>query len=100
MFLAQNAFHAGPVTASQATLVIIDPLASIAIGVGLFGDKLMTEGVRGPGEAMALLLLFAGVFSLTRSPLVSTVKSEEGEDIHMLSRRHRGAEQPTVVGSR
>ena len=89
MFLAQNAFHAGPVTASQATLVIIDPLASIAIGIGLFGDKLATGGARGPGEALALLLLFAGVLSLTRSPLVTSVKAENGEDVHMLSRRHR-----------
>lgn len=98
MFLAQNAFHAGPVTASQATLVIIDPLASIAIGIGLFGDRLMTTGVRGPGEALALVLLFAGVFSLTRSPLVGNVKSESGEDLHMLSRR-RDTEQATALGS-
>ena len=100
MFLAQNAFHAGPVTASQATLVIIDPLASIAIGIGLFGDKVMTRGVRGPGEALALLLLFAGVFSLTRSPLVSSVKSEEGDDVHMLSRRRQERDPAAVMGTR
>jgi drug/metabolite transporter (DMT)-like permease len=97
MFLAQNAFHAGPVTASQATLVIVDPLASIAIGIGLFGDRVMTDGVRGPGEAVALLVLFAGVFSLSRSPLVSVVKSEDGEELHVLSRR-RPKKQAAAVG--
>ena len=100
MFLAQNAFQAGPVTASQATLVIVDPLASIAIGIGLFGDRVATQGVRGPGEALALVVLFLGVFSLARSPLVATVKAEsgdEGEDIHLLGRRHQEQRQAAAM---
>jgi drug/metabolite transporter (DMT)-like permease len=90
LFLAQNAFHAGPVTASQATLVIVDPLASIAIGIGLFGDHLQTSGGRGVGEVIAMILLLAGVFSLSRSPLVISVKAEGEEDVHMLGARQRG----------
>ena len=39
VFLTQNAYHAGPIAASQSTLVLVDPLASILIGVGLFGDE-------------------------------------------------------------
>ena len=97
MFLAQNAFHAGPVTASQATLVIVDPLASIVIGIGLFGDRLMTDGARGPGEAIALIVLFVGAFSLARSPLVSSVKAEEGEDTEHLLARRRGRGGPAAV---
>ena len=27
VFLAQNAFHAGPIVASQSSLVLVDPLA-------------------------------------------------------------------------
>jgi len=95
MYLTQNAFHAGPVTASQATLVIVDPLVSIAIGIGLFGDRLATSGARGPVEALALVVLFAGVYSLARSPLVSSVKSEEDESAHLLSRR-RQSPDPTA----
>ncbi|MHB8439750.1 MAG: DMT family transporter [Acidimicrobiales bacterium] len=91
MFLTQNAFHAGPVTASQATLVIVDPLVSILIGVYLFDDRLATSGFHAPGEAVALLALFAGVYSLARSPLVANVKSEDEVDHHMLSNRHRPA---------
>ncbi|HLX89206.1 MAG TPA: DMT family transporter [Acidimicrobiales bacterium] len=99
MFLAQNAFHAGPVTASQATLVIVDPLASIAIGIGLFGDRLMTDGARGPGEALALIVLFIGAYSLARSPLVASVKTEEDSGTeHLLARRHKGGDPAAVWG--
>ena len=50
VFLTQNAYHAGPVTASQAALVIVDPLASMAIGLALFGDRIHTSGLGGPLE--------------------------------------------------
>jgi drug/metabolite transporter (DMT)-like permease len=77
VFLAQNAFHAGPVTASQAALVIVDPLASIGIGVGLFGDTIHTSGVRAPFEIVALVALFAGAVVLSTSPLIAHIRSEE-----------------------
>jgi len=86
-FLAQNAFHAGPVTASQATLVIVDPLASVAIGIGLFGDSVATSGIRVPLEVFGLAVMFAGVLSLAMSPLVAHVKSDSEGDGSMLSRR-------------
>ncbi|HVC69589.1 MAG TPA: DMT family transporter [Acidimicrobiales bacterium] len=77
VFLTQNAFHAGPVTASQAALVIVDPLASIAIGVALFGDTIHTTGSRGALEIVALLCLFVGAAVLSRSPLVEHIRTEE-----------------------
>lgn len=104
VFLSQNAFHAGPVTASQSTLVIVDPLVSIAIGILLFGDRVRTSGVHGPGEALSLGVLFGGVWWLTRSPLVAGVKSEEQRNEHLLSaRRQRGGpgeQEPAAVGER
>ncbi len=93
MFLAQNAFHAGPIVASQSTIVLVDPLASILIGVGLFGDDLRTSGPWGPLEAVSLLLMFVGAFWLAHSPLVSGIKSEQGVDL--LSQRARGPGCPT-----
>ena len=96
MFLAQNAFHAGPVTASQSALVIVDPLVSIAIGVGLFGDHVQTAGGRLIGEILAMMVLFLGVFSLTRSPLVVHVKTEDGDDAQILSGRRRGGPGPAL----
>lgn len=86
VFLTQNAFHAGPVTASQSTLVIVDPLVSLLLGIGLFGDNLQTGGARGPLESVALIVLFGGVYFLARSPLVATVRSEE-EEAHILGGR-------------
>jgi drug/metabolite transporter (DMT)-like permease len=108
MFLAQNAFRAGPITASQSTLVIVDPLASIGIGIGLFGDQLQTGGARGPFEALGLLVLVLGVFSLALSPLVAGVKTEDDAQKLILSSSPRGlstrrrakpeqAETPTTV---
>jgi len=93
MFLMQNAFRAGPVTASQSTIVIVDPLASIVIGVGLFGDRIQTAGGRGVGEALALIVLFFGVYSLARSPLIVSVKSEDGDSRHLLAHRHSGVRE-------
>jgi len=89
-FLAQNAFHAGPVTASQSALVIVDPLVSIAIGVGLFGDHVQTGGGRLPGEVLAMGVLSLGVLSLSRSPLVVHVKTEDTDDGRVLGTRRRG----------
>ncbi len=74
LFLAQNAFQAGPITASQSALVVVDPLASILIGIGLFGDRLQTSGIRGTAEALGLVVLFLGVTSLSRASAIIEAK--------------------------
>ena len=70
LFLTQNAFHAGPITASQAALVIVDPIASIVIGVGLFGDNLRGSLGALAADAFALAVMSAGLFILCHSPLI------------------------------
>lgn len=80
VFLAQNAYHSGPIAASQSTLVLVDPLASILIGIALFGDDLRTGGAWGPLEALSLLVMFAGGLLLSNSPLVKGIRSEGGAD--------------------
>jgi drug/metabolite transporter (DMT)-like permease len=97
VFLAQNAFHAGPIVASQSTLVLVDPLASILIGVGLFGDNLRTSGAWGPLEALSLLVTFAGAFSLSQSPLVSGMKGSGDQYHQLLSQRSRSARLPDTA---
>jgi drug/metabolite transporter (DMT)-like permease len=77
VFLAQNAFHAGPIVASQSTLVLVDPLASILIGVGLFGDNLRTSGPWGPLEGFSLAVMFAGAYWLAHSPSISGIYSTD-----------------------
>lgn len=94
VFLVQNAFHSGPVTASQATLVIVDPLASIAIGIGLFGSSLRAGPWAVVLEVVGLLIMFAGVLSLAASPLVASVRSEDEGHTHMLTRRLRRRRNP------
>jgi hypothetical protein len=89
LFLAQNAYHAGPIAASQTALVLVDPLASLAIGIGLFGDLLRTSGVYGPLEAVSLLVMFIGVASIAQSPLISGTKGDDERYSELLSLRSR-----------
>jgi drug/metabolite transporter (DMT)-like permease len=101
LFLTQNAYHAGPLAASQSTLVLVDPLISILIGIALYDDSLRTSGPWGPLEALSLLVMFVGAAFLSHSPLVTGIKSE-GKSVEyeeMLSRRvrsfgHSAAETP------
>jgi len=90
VFLTQNAIHAGPLVASQSTVVLIDPLASICIGIGLFGDDLQTSGGAGPIEALALLVAFVGAIWLARSPLIAAMN--EGERLELRRPRHSRSE--------
>lgn len=89
LFLTQNAFHAGPLAASQSTLVLVDPLISICLGIALYGDSLRTSGPYGPLEALSLLVMFLGAVFLSHSPLITGIKSEGtgAEYEEMLSRR-------------
>jgi drug/metabolite transporter (DMT)-like permease len=89
VFLVQNAFHAGPVTASQATLVIVDPLASVALGIGLFGDVLRTSVPAVAFEVLGLTVMCVSVLALARSPLVASLHSGSDGDAQLLGRRWR-----------
>jgi drug/metabolite transporter (DMT)-like permease len=89
VFLAQNAIHAGPIVASQSTIVLVDPVASILVGVGLFGDNLRTSGAWGPLEALSLLVMVAGAVVLAHSPLVAGLKGGNDQYPELLSQRSR-----------
>jgi drug/metabolite transporter (DMT)-like permease len=77
LFLTQNAFHAGPITASQATLVIVDPIASIVIGVTLFGDNLRGGTGILALDALALAIMSLGIFVLCHSPLIVETTADD-----------------------
>ncbi len=95
VFLTQNAIHAGPLVASQSSLVLVDPLASICIGIGLFGDDLHTSGASGPLEALSLLVAFGGAVWLARSPLIAAMN--EGERLELQPRRSRPEPLPGIA---
>jgi drug/metabolite transporter (DMT)-like permease len=63
--LLQGAYAAGPLAASQSTLLIVDPLASILLGIELFHEQLGS----GPGYVLgavgSLAVLAAGVVMLS-----------------------------------
>jgi uncharacterized membrane protein len=98
VLLTQNAYHAGPIASSQSAIVLIDPLASILIGVSLFGDDLRTVGAWGPLEAMSLLVLFAGAITLCNSPLVNGVKGDGTAGSELLTGRYRSKRGPDTFG--
>ena len=69
--------------------MLVDPLASICLGIALYGDTLRTTGPYGPLEAISLLVMFLGAVFLSNSPLITGMKSE-GKGVEydeMLSRR-------------
>jgi drug/metabolite transporter (DMT)-like permease len=94
VFLAQNAIHAGPIVASQSTIVLVDPVASILVGVGLFGDNLRTSGAWGPLEALSLLVMVGGAVLLAHSPLVAGLKGGD-QYSELLTPRHGGMTDAT-----
>jgi drug/metabolite transporter (DMT)-like permease len=68
-WLLQNSYHAGRLAAGQPGITLADPLAGMAWGVIVFHER-----VRGPAfygvAVVPLLVLAAGVFVLSRSPLL------------------------------
>jgi drug/metabolite transporter (DMT)-like permease len=64
--LLESAFAVGPLAASQSALLIVDPLASIAIGVELFGEQLRSSPAAIALQALCLGAMFTGVVLLSR----------------------------------
>ncbi len=63
--LLQGAFSVGPLAASQATMLIVDPLASIALGVELFHEGLRSTPGAVVGAVLSLAVLAIGVIALS-----------------------------------
>ena len=64
--LLESAFAAGPLAASQSALLIVDPLASIAIGIELFGEQLNNSPVAIVLQVAFLCAMFTGVVLLSK----------------------------------
>ena len=91
LFLIQSAFHAGPITSSQAAITIIDPIVSVVIGIYLFHDHLHTADWRLPVEVVAIVTVVVGLLLLSTSPLVAGAKDESGAGdklVRQPKRRH------------
>jgi drug/metabolite transporter (DMT)-like permease len=64
--LLESAFAVGPLAASQSALLIVDPLASIAIGIELFGEQLRSSPGAIALEVLFLIAMAGGVILLSK----------------------------------
>jgi len=76
IFLMQSAFQAGPFAASQSSLILINPIVSVILGIALFGDTLRHNPVALVGEVATCVALIVGAVFLARSPLVAGAHDE------------------------
>jgi hypothetical protein len=70
--------------------VIVDPIASIIIGVGLFGDNLRGGIGALAVDALALALMSLGLIVLCHSPLIVNTSAED----RLVRTRRPGHESP------
>ena len=89
--LLQAAYAVGPLAASQAPLLIVDPLASIILGIELFHEQLRTGPWYVSGALVSLAVLGAGVvmLSIWAPPVM------KAEDLARLPGRARPGEDVT-----
>lgn len=66
LFLLQNALHSGTLVAVQPALTVTDPVASIAYGVGLFGEEIRLDAWAIP-EVVGVGLILYGSARLAQS---------------------------------
>jgi uncharacterized membrane protein len=89
LVISQRALEAGPVAASQAALLIVNPLSSIVIGIWLFNDHVHATGARAVLEGVFLGVMFSSLLILAQSPLISSTREAE-----RLSKRRVVADTP------
>ena len=80
--LVQAALHVGPLTVSQPLLVVVNPLASIALSVWLFGEHFTGTAAMLALGSCSFLGVIASVFLLTatgpRGPVAARPPAEPG----------------------
>ena len=77
LVISQHALDAGPVAASQAALLIVNPFSSIVMGIWLFKDHVHATGWRAIVEGVCLGLMFYSLLLLSQSQLISSSREAE-----------------------
>jgi hypothetical protein len=88
--IMQSAFQVGPFTASQSSLILVNPFVSIAIGHVLFGENLRGGPLYVSLEVLSLVVMVLGALGLSTSSLVAGVH-EGMPATHLLKGRGRYA---------
>lgn len=76
-FLLQNAYQAGPLTASQPGITLVDPIVSTIWGVLIFGEQ-VNHGLLLAFTPLPLIAVAGAVLALSRSPVLHLTQT--GED--------------------
>ena len=71
LLLVQSAFQAGPLAFSLPALSAVEPIASSALGVILFGERVRSDPLSLVLELAAGGLILFGIWTLARSPTVT-----------------------------
>ncbi len=98
-WLLENAYHAGRLAAAQPGITLMDPLVATLWGVLAFGEQVSTWPLLGLA-ALPLLLLGAGVFLLSRSPVLSSTAGADSQDSRAGSQDQRSGSQDTEPAGR
>jgi drug/metabolite transporter (DMT)-like permease len=67
----EHALRAGHIAASRASMVVVDPLLSVTIGVVVFNDKINHGPVAITLEVLGLLVMCLGAWRLATSPMIA-----------------------------
>jgi hypothetical protein len=78
LWLMQSAFDAAPLRVSLPAVTAAEPLSGIALGVGVFLERLRVTPQTLAAEVAGLAILVAGIVLLGRSPFLA--KSERNGD--------------------
>lgn len=92
--LTQAAFDVGPLSASQPALLIVDPLASIVLGVLIFGERTDSTAPALIGAPSALLVMCVGVV-LTSRWAPPSMEPIEGDPLTIMRYGRRATTQAT-----
>ena len=82
LVVSQHALESGPVAASQSALLIVNPVASIVMGVYLFGDRLRVAHGRMALEIAALVVMSISLHVLSHSSLINSSTTDERLSSH------------------
>lgn len=85
VLLMQHAFHAGPFAAAQATLILVNPFVSVALGALLYGESFTSDPVSVGLGLLGVVAFAAGAVGLCASPLIAN--GQDGDDLQRLQGR-------------
>lgn len=74
IWLMQNAFSAAPLRASLPAIAVGEPVAGMALGIVVFGDRVQTSAGMLAMEAGGIAALIIGVIAVTRSSAFSGLR--------------------------